>query len=585
MIKVRGMGASPGCVMGAASLRAPIRIRVVKCSDIDPEEEVARFEMARENYRERLGTVIRGTDLEEKESAAILEAYDGILQDDAFFGAVIQRVREERVNIDYVLEEEKQRTVALFREMEDEYLQERATDIANVCNELILGIQGRERIAPPLSIKTDEKIIVFADDLTPEDTIKMDKELLGGFVIQRGGLTSHTVILARALGIPAVVGVKDALELAMEGEPVILYGDTGELIIDPGFKEIDAYHFVCERDARIQAEYETMRHMTAKTKDGVTVRVDVNCGESLNEADLSGCDGIGLFRTEYIYMQDKTYPTEEAQVAVYRDMAERLGERELVIRTLDIGGDKNVPYMPVAWENNPSLGHRAIRFSLDRQDVFKTQLRAILRASVYGNVKVMFPMLVNMQELDTARELLRVSMAELEREGLTFRPDIPVGIMIETPAAVWLSEDFARKVDFFSIGTNDLVQYTTATDRMNEKVQYLYDICNPAIIRSVRHVCWNAKKNGIRVGLCGEAASDPLMIPLWIGMGVDTLSVVPSQVARAKYIVGKTSYSAINGMLGQILSRGYTAEVREILMSMTQGEFPCNHRENSNLSF
>ncbi len=310
-----------------------------------------------------------------------------------------------------------------------------------------------------------------------------------------------------------------------------------------------------------------MKSRPAVTLDGKTVRVNINSGDSDSIANFKcdECDGVGLFRTEFIYMDHRDYPTEEEQYEIYRSMAQMNQGKELIIRTLDIGGDKQLEYMDLPKESNPFLGYRAIRLCLERVDVFKTQLRAILRAGVYGDVKIMFPMIVNLEELLRAKEILEEAKEELKAEGMNFRADIPVGIMVETPAAVLLSDKLAEEVSFFSIGSNDLIQYTTASDRMNERVQSLYDSFNISVLRSIRMVCENAARHGVDVGICGEAASDTKLVPLWVAMGVDELSVVPSQVAKVKYMIGRLSKEEMERELAEVLSLGRIQDVKDRL--------------------
>jgi len=567
MKKLHGIAASSGCIMGVVNVRAPIRIQVEKRTVDDFAQEVETYHRVRSAYLERLAELGKKMPAAENAAAGIFSAYEEIIQDDAFFSVVLSRTMEEKINIDYVIEEEKQKTIALFASLDDEYLRERAADIANVCNELILGIQGKtSHFAVP--VPSGEKIIVCAEDLTPEDTMKIDKRSLGGFVTEKGGLTSHTVILARMLGIPAVVGVKGLLAHVENGMQAIIYGDRGEVLLAPDASEITVYKHEKEEERRIRAEYEKAKALPAVTTDGIQVNVPINCGDMSETVDLTGCDGVGLFRTEFIYMCENEYPSEEKQFGIYKSMAEQAGGKELIIRTLDIGGDKQAAYMSLPAEANPFLGYRAIRLCLDRTDVFKTQLRAILRASVFGDVKVMFPMIVSLEELDCAKGLLAEAMDELLAEKIAFNERIPIGVMIETPASVWLSDDLARRVDFFSIGTNDLIQYTTATDRMNEKIQYLYECCSPSVLRSIRHVCRSAQKHRIAVGMCGEAASDPLLIPLWVGMGIRELSVVPSNVARTKYILGRISRHHMEERVKTVLQQGYCAEIKASLQEI-----------------
>ncbi len=565
-----GIGGIPGCARGTAVIKPARTITVVRRSTEDPEAECARLSRAREAavahaeacYESALAEI--GED-----SAKIFRAYREILSDDAFFSVVEERVRAEGVCIDSVLEEEKQNIAAVFAQQDDPYLRERGTDIENVCNELLAALYGGEE---PFTLPEGDSLVVFADDLTPTDTLKLDKARLAGFVTERGGATSHTAILAKTLGIPAILGLEGVLGQVSGGETALLYGEEGRLILSPDGEALAQFRADRERHARRGARLAAAALAPALAPDGRTVHICSNLGEADSAQAFDGaiCDGVGLLRTEFLYMRCEHYPTEEEQFSFYRDMALATGEKALIIRTLDIGGDKQAPYMDLPCEDNPFLGCRAIRLCLERRDVFQTQLRAILRATPFGNVKIMFPMIVTLEELLEAKAVLAQAMDELEAEGTPFRREVEVGIMVETPAAAVLSDVLARHADFFSIGANDLIQYTTATDRMNQRLQYLYTSSNLSVLRLIRVVCKNAHAAGIPVGICGEAACEIPLLPLWLAFGVDELSMAPSQIGLVKHHIAALSGEDLRRAAEALDGAGVIADLRAVLAPLSE---------------
>lgn len=564
---LQGLTGAAGCASGTAVVIENQTIVIEKRLVKETEAEITRIQEARRKYDVQLAELEKKAETEVgEEGAGIFMAYREMLSDDVFFDKIFNRIRMEKVNSEYAIDQERAALAGLFEKMDDAYLKERATDINNVCMELIAVIQKVDRgMGFDRSLGCD--LIAVAEDLTPADTIKMDKSILKGIVTETGGVTSHTVILAKTLGIPAIVGVKGARAAVSTGDAVLVYGDEGKLVVCPGEAEKKEFEAKLDQENKKRVLFDSAKSRPAVTLDGKTVRVNINSGDSDSIANFkcNECDGIGLFRTEFIYMDHRDYPTEEEQFEIYRSMAQMNQGKELIIRTLDIGGDKQLEYMDLPKESNPFLGYRAIRLCLERVDVFKTQLRAILRAGTYGDVKIMFPMIVNLEELLRAKEILEEAKKELKAEGTDFRADIPVGIMVETPAAVLLSDKLAEEVSFFSIGSNDLIQYTTASDRMNERVQSLYDSFNISVLRSIRMVCENAARHGVDVGICGEAASDTKLVPLWVAMGVDELSMVPSQVAKVKYLIGRLSKGEMERELNEILSLGRIQDVKDRL--------------------
>lgn len=567
MTEIKGLGGAPGCAYGNAVVYHGGELSFERMPVSNPAAEAEILEQGRLTYYKILvGLTEEAREAHGAEGSAIFEAYQEIIQDDVFFSEVKAIILNESVCASYAIEQKRAEVEAVFGAVDDVYLQARAADINNVCRELMGVLQGVESGDPFLTHQGD-RLIIFAEDLTPADTVRLDRKRLAGMVTERGGVTSHTVILAKALGIPAVVGCGAMLGRVSQDEAVLVDGEAGSVILSPDAAKLAEFEETSGRQAKLKALYDTSALEPAVTRDGGSVRVNVNSGDQESVASFRAelCDGVGLFRTEFLYMGQTAYPSEEMQFSVYKDMAERTQGKEFIIRTLDIGGDKQLDYMELPVESNPFLGYRAIRLCLDRREVFKIQLRAILRASAFGDVKIMFPMIVNLEELEQAKELVRICMEELEAEGKPFNRAIPMGIMIETPAAALLSDVLAQNCDFFSIGSNDLIQYTTATDRMNERVQYLYDDCNVSVLRTIQMVCENAHAAGIPVGICGETASEPRLVPLWCALGIDELSVAPALVGRTKYIVSQVSKREVRDKTKDLLSSGRIAEVKKSL--------------------
>ncbi len=573
MIELQGISGAPGCATGVAVVRHAGAIVPERRTVDDPAREIERFYAARDTLMRQLETLRIETleRLGEKE-AEIFKAHQVILRDDYFFGQALERVTNERVTADYAIGEEKKGVAAAFAGMDDEYLKERLSDIETVCDELIRILNGHGDSVASLP-RNAGGVILVAGDITPADTVRMDKSLLRGMLTEKGGATSHTVILAKALGIPAIVGVKDLSGQIKNGDTLILDGATGRVCVNPSPERMERFEKARAEEAGRREGYAKATRERAVTLDGAAVRVNVNTGDSdsLRGFDKDICDGVGLFRTEFLYMDHADYPTEEEQFAVYREMAEKAGGKEVIIRTLDIGGDKRIGYMNLPVEDNPFLGYRAIRICLDRPDVFNTQLRAILRASVYGNVKIMFPMIVSLDEVRAAKAATKRAMDELAAEGVPCNKEIEQGIMIETPASVLISDLLAKNVDFFSIGSNDLIQYVTASDRMNDTIQHIYDSCDVSVLRAIRIVADNAAKAGIPVGICGEVASEARLVPLWAALGIAELSVAPAIVGQVKYILRRTSAARARRDLEALFDCGSADEARALLDRVLAG--------------
>lgn len=580
MIKIQGMPGSPGHGMGRVVRYRNQEISVCRQLVEEPEAEIAHLELARRQCSASLEHLLNRKQTNgETVAANILDAYLEILHDDAFFSQVANVVRQESVCAPWAIEQAMIQVEAAFSALDDPYLRERLTDINYVCSVLMSQLlSGKtETVSDWGQLPSDA--VIFASDFSPVDTMRFDHRCLKAIVTERGGETSHTVILAKSLGIPAIVAAGPFPEALRDGQQVLVNANRGVAIVEPAPQMLRDFLGLMEQDFRWQERFAQHRLFPAVTQDGHSVQVCVNVGgqDSLAVLEPQECDGVGLFRTEFLYMDKSDYPTEEEQFQVYRQMAQQLGEKELVIRTLDIGGDKQLNYMQLPVEANPFLGLRAIRLCLERKEMFKTQLRAILRAAVYGNVKILFPMIVTLEELREAKALLLEAQTELEQQGLPHRSDIPVGVMIETPAAVLIADQLARHVSFFSIGSNDLIQYITTADRLNERVHYLYDVCNISVLRSLKMVCDCAASAGISICICGEAAATPNLVPLWCVLGISKLSVAPPLIGQTKYLISQFDISQIRHQILDLFRCDSATEVHTALNAILLSvDFPLH---------
>jgi phosphotransferase system enzyme I (PtsI) len=459
----------------------------------------------------------------------------------------------------------------MFQNIENEYLRERSEDIRDVMDRVIrlmMGINSFDYSA------LENNSIIVAKDLTPSDTAQLDRTKVAAMITEMGGKTSHAAIIARIMGIPTVVGLNNITDKIKPGDTVICDGRTGKVIINPNAKQLFFYNKKKIREDEINKELRNQAGLPSVTLDGFKVNLSANIGVP-NDVDMAlenDAEGIGLFRSEFIFMNREHQPTEDEQFEQYKEVLVRMGDKPVIIRTLDIGGDKCVPYLDMPKEMNPFLGYRAIRLCLGNVEVFRTQLRAILRASVYGNVKIMIPMISTMKELKDSKKVLQQAKDELLREGIKFKDDIEIGVMIETPSAAIISDLLAKEVDFFSIGTNDLIQYTMAVDRLNSKLSYLYSQYHPALLRLIKGIIDNAHKAGIWVGMCGEAAGDPKLIPVFIGMGLDEFSMNSPSILRARYIVRNINKKDMEIIAKSTLDMENALEVEEYLSCLFADE-------------
>lgn len=533
----KGIAASKGYAIGQVVIKEESEVTVVETKITDLEAEKGRLKKAIEASREQLSKIKEKAEIElGPEKAAVFDSHMMLLDDPEFTGAVEMNIESSMVNAEKALNDVIEMYMGIFGAMEDEYMKERAADVKDVGKRLLANLSGK---AGSGLENLDENTIVVAHDLTPSDTAQLDKNKVIGFLTNIGGRTSHSAIMARTLEIPAVVGLMDITESVKDGDTVILDGEEGLAIINPDEATIAQYK---EKKAAYEKEKEELKKLIeveTHTKAGKRVEVCGNIGkaEDIHQVLENGGDGVGLFRTEFLYMDRNDMPTEEEQFEAYKYVAEKTAGKPIVIRTLDIGGDKKLPYLPLPEEMNPFLGYRAIRLCLDRKEIFKIQLRALLRASAYGNIKIMFPMIASLEEFLAAKEVLSECMEELKVEGKEFNADLEVGMMVEIPAAAVYADELAKHVDFFSIGTNDLIQYTLAADRMNEKVSYLYNPQHPAVLRLIKMTIDAAHKEGKWCGMCGEAAGDESMIPILVEYGLDEFSMSATSILRAKQII------------------------------------------------
>lgn len=535
----KGIAASKGYAIGHVFIKDDKKVEIVEKTITNIEEEKARFEGAIEASRTQL------TKIKEKavkdlgaDKAAVFESHLMLLDDPEFAGQAKAAIEDKKINAEKALSDVIENFKSIFAGIEDEYIKERVADIKDVGDRILNNLAGNG--SGDLG-DIEKGTIVVAHDLTPSDTAQLDKDKVVAFLTNIGGRTSHSAIMARTLEIPAIVGLQDIVTSVKNGDTVIVDGIEGEAIINPDEKTLSEYNAKKEEFEKKQEKLKELISIETKTKAGKRVEVCGNIGKAKDvEAVLAnGGDGVGLFRTEFLYMDRDSMPTEDEQFEAYKHVVEKMGKKPVVIRTLDIGGDKKLSYLPLPEEMNPFLGFRAIRLCLGRKDIFKVQLRALLRASVYGNLKIMFPMISSLEEFTEAKEVLKECMDELTKEGKAFNANLETGIMVEIPAAAVNSEELAKHVDFFSIGTNDLIQYTLAADRMNEKVSYLYNPMHPAVLKLIKMTIESAHKEGKWCGMCGEMAGDEKAIPTLVEYGLDEFSMSASSILTAKELIMK----------------------------------------------
>ena len=564
---LQGIAASDGIAIAKVYTLTEPDLTVTKVTVEDSEKEVSRLddalaasikdvELIKETALKNLG----------EEEAQVFDAHLMVLSDPELIGQVKDSITSNKVNAESALKEVTDMFISIFAGMEDNpYMQERAADIRDVSKRVLAHLLG-VKIPSPATIK--DEVIIVAADLTPSDTAQLNRQYVKAFVTDIGGRTSHSAIMARSLEIPAIVGTKEVTSTAKDGDIIIVDGLTGDVFLNPSEEVIAEYRAKAEAFAAQQAEWEKLKDSKTYTKDGHQVELAANIGtpKDLEGVVNNGAEGVGLYRTEFLYMDSHEMPTEEDQFEAYKAVLEGMNGKPVVVRTMDIGGDKELPYLPLPHEMNPFLGYRAIRISLNEPEMFRTQLRALLRASVYGKLRIMFPMIATLNDFRGAKALLEEEKAKLIAEGIAVSDDIQVGIMIEIPAAAVLAHQFAKEVDFFSIGTNDLIQYTMAADRMNERVSYLYQPYNPSILTLIKHVIDSAHKEGKWAGMCGEMAGDQTAVPLLVGLGLDEFSMSASSVLKTRSLIAKLTLSDMQALADKAINECATVQEVEALV-------------------
>lgn len=575
-VLLRGIGVSSGVINGPVYLLTTEDERVVE-RDITEEEiarEIARFEDALINTRHQIREIQK--QVEEAigpESASIFDAHLLVVDDRALVEEVIRGLRQDKKNVETVLRLVAERYAAALLRVEDDYLRERAVDVKDVTRRILRNLSGAS--ATTLAHLAEPHILV-ANDLAPSDAAILDKTKILGFATDLGSPTSHTAIMARALGLPAVVGMHDISIRVSTGEQILIDGNTGTVLLHPGREQLERYGKVAASRQQILSDLSRLKDEAAETVDGYSVVLSCNI-ELPTDVEMvkhQGGNGVGLFRTEYLYLTRKELPSEDEQAEIYTRVAADFAPAPVVIRTLDLGGDKFLSQIKTTDELNPFMGWRAIRFCLAQPEIFKTQLRAILRSSVHANVKIMYPMISNLDEVLKANALLEECKNDLRTAGVPFNDKIDVGVMIEVPSAALTAHLIAPNVNFFSIGTNDLVQYTLAVDRVNERIAYLYDPTHPAILRLIKNTIDVGHEHGIWTGICGEMAANPILVPLLIGLGADELSVSPGAVPVVKDVIRQVRYSQAEELAEAAMGSDSGAEVMKRCEELVRGIAP-----------
>lgn len=564
---LRGIGTSKGIGIGKALIIHKCKNAVSRAKINDTEAEVDKFNEAVEKFIQetnelvdKLSQKLNGDD----KNALVLKNQEYLIRDPEFTSGVISAITNDKLNAEAAVEDTCEMLKNIFLSFNNDTMTQRVADIEDMKQRLIAIMQGQKHID---LTKLSDNTVIIADEIHPSMTANMDTEHIAGIISEKGGDTSHASILARALEIPAVLSVKDICSKIAEGEDVIVDGAYGEVFVNPTPITLKIYNKKKKAyDERVKELKKYIDKQTV-TRDGRKVMLAANIGnaDEAAKAVKAGAEGVGLFRTEFLFMNKQALPTEEEQYNEYKKAAVVLDGRQLTIRTLDIGGDKDIPYMGLTKELNPFLGYRAIRFCLDRVDIFTTQLRAVLRASAYGNIRIMIPMITSVTEVQAVKKIINGICRDLDKKDIKYDKDIKIGVMIETPAAAIMADVLAHEVDFFSIGTNDLTQYTLAVDRGNENVAYLYSALNPAVIRSIKHIIECAHNAGIEAGMCGEAAADERMIPLLLNFGLDEFSVTVSRVLETRKEIASWSSKEVKEITENVMNYSEEKEVSNYL--------------------
>lgn len=565
---VRGISASKGIVMGKAYLFEKVKFEISQetVSNELKEEEKGKIRNAIFDYVNDL----KNRDFSNDSEKSVAEAHIELIQDPYLVDTVDSKIDSLNYNVEKSLSETISEMVMMMESLDDEYLKERASDYKDVGEQLMYKLKN---IIPKTLEKLEDEVIVISEELTPSDTSTMDKKKVLGFVMNLGGKTSHVSIIAQTLSIPAIVGTKNATDCIRHGDFLILDANEGQVIVNPDEKIIEEFNVKIKELENEKKRLDNIKFEKAVTKDGRKVEIACNIGniEDLELGLKDGAEGVGLFRTEFLYMEAENFPSEEIQFQAYRTVAEKLEGKPLIIRTLDIGGDKGLSYFDFPTEENPFLGWRALRIAFDEIDILKAQLRAILRASAFGNVKILLPMIISVEEIAKVQEYIKKFKQELDEKNIKYDPNIEVGIMIETPASVLVARDLIEECDFFSIGTNDLTQYILAVDRGNDVVSHLYNHFNPAVLKAIKTVIDASHDAGKWTGMCGSMASDTMATYLLLGMGLDEFSSVGSQIGKIKDIVRSSDFENAKHFAEEVLKLRTLEEIESKLEEANHG--------------
>ena len=562
---LKGIAASPGIAIGKVFILDSETYTIIRreISEKDLPKEIARFEDALiQTRQEILGIQERISDQLGIKHAEIFNAHLLVLEDRTLIEEVISRLKKDLVCVEYIFDDVLRRYMTAFQNVEDEYLKERVADIRDIGKRVLNHLLGKKR-ETLADIK--EKVILVAYDLSPSDTASLHKKNVIAFATDIGGKTSHTAIMAKALEIPAVVGLKSVTKNVKSGDTLVVDGSNGLVIINPDQETLSKYEQEKTKFAEVDASLVQLRDLPCVTPDGRSIQLAANIEipDEVASVKSHGANGIGLYRTEFFYLDRTDFPTEEEQYQSYKSVAEQMSPNPVIVRTLDLGGDKFMSQMKIAKEMNPFMGWRAIRFCLARPDIFKIQLRAIMRASAHGKLKIMYPMISGIEEVREANKLLAEIKDELRRGGVPFDENVEVGVMIEVPSAALTADILAKEISFFSIGTNDLIQYSLAVDRVNEKIAYLYEPAHPAVLRLIKNVIDTGHKSNIWVGMCGEMAGEPAFTLLLLGLGLDEFSTSPVNIPRIKQIIRSVDYSTAQKIAEEAMALSTGAEIEE----------------------
>ena len=559
---IQGKSVYSGVAIGRLAIYRKSENQVKREKITDTAKEVKRFEDAKDTAKQQLAGLYDKALKEVGEvNAAIFEVHQMMLDDLDYIESITNMIEGQQVNAEYAVATTGDTFSEMFAAMDDDYMRERAADVRDVSNRVVSILQGNGGNG----LNADEPVILLADDLAPSETVQLDKSKVLSFVTRHGSTNSHTAILARTMNIPALIGVDFPEDV--DGKMGIVDGYEGKIIIDPPVSVMEAYQKKKAEDEEKKRLLQELKGKENITKDGTKINLYANIGSVGDVASVLANDagGIGLFRSEFLYLESRDYPTEEEQFAAYRKVAEAMAGKKVIIRTLDIGGDKEIPYLGLEKEDNPFLGYRAIRFCLQRTDIYNTQLRALVRASAFGRIKIMVPLVTCVDELRSVKAMVADIMKELDAEGIAYNKNLEIGIMMETPAACMMADVLAKEAAFFSIGTNDLTGYTMAVDRGNSKVAYLYSAFNPAVLRAIKRIIECGKKEGIMVGMCGEAAADPKLIPLLLAFGLDEFSVSATSVLKTRKTIADSSMAECKALADKVMACATEAEVQAVL--------------------